>query len=277
MMETKTRKGMSERSIKAKIVTKLTEFLGSIADPDIADIIRENSIISGGAIASMLLGEKVNDYDIYLKNIDAAIAVSNYFIKRDIEKRSIAVSIKEVENIKRETEKRVFYDFPGGIIRALHPDGSYSIRAITSNALTLSDDVQLITRFYGTPEEIHRNFDFIHCTNYYDCLTGKLVLNIDAMHSLMSKRLYYAGSLYPIASLLRIRKFLDRDWTISAGQVAKISLQLTDIQLTPSILAEQLLGVDLLYMSAFLEKLQFQEGEELDMGLVATLLDEVFD
>ena len=27
---------------------------------------------------------------------------------------------------------------------------------------TLSDKIQLVTRFYGTPEEIHKNFDFVH-------------------------------------------------------------------------------------------------------------------
>ena len=38
--------------------------------------------------------------------------------------------------------------------------------------LTLSGAVQLIIRFYGPPEEIHANYDFIHCTCCWQSSNG---------------------------------------------------------------------------------------------------------
>ena len=35
---------------------------------------------------------------------------------------------------------------------------------LTSNAITLSDQIQIVIRFWGEVEEIHKNYDFAHCT-----------------------------------------------------------------------------------------------------------------
>jgi hypothetical protein len=47
---------------------------------------------------------------------------------------------------------------------------------LSSNAVTLSDKVQLIIRFYGEPSEIHTNFDFVHCTSYWSSSDRQLHL-----------------------------------------------------------------------------------------------------
>ena len=50
-------------------------------------------------------------------------------------------------------------------------------------------------------------------------------------------------ALYPIASLLRIRKFIERGWRITAGQMLKIIWQLQDVNLSdPAVMREQLTG-----------------------------------
>jgi hypothetical protein len=102
---------------------------------DMISTIKCNCVITGGAIASMLLGEKVNDYDIYFQDEELAKSVRKYFIKH----------------------------YP----RTDKPVDGLSILMTTSNSITLSHGFQLITRFTGAPEEITSNFDFIHCTNYW--------------------------------------------------------------------------------------------------------------
>src|SRR5699024_9904883 len=35
---------------------------------------------------------------------------------------------------------------------------------LTTNAISLKGKIQLVIRFYGEPEQIHDNYDFIHAT-----------------------------------------------------------------------------------------------------------------
>jgi len=276
-MSARRKKSLSERGIRLHLEQVLANFTKSIDDEEIKDIIRNKSIITGGCIASMLLGEAINDYDIYFTDLESALKITQYFVKRDLGDRSPPVSIKDITNIKGKDEQRVFCKMRSGMMRALHKDRKFSVRVLTSNAITLSDDVQLITRFAGSPDQIFENFDFVHCTNYYVSGTGEVVLRKEALHSLLAKRLIYHGSLYPIASIMRVRKFLDRGWTISAGQIVKMSLQLPGMEITKETLTEQLLGVDLWYMIQFLEKLDMKDGEAVDTAVISRLLDEVFD
>ncbi|MCP3673504.1 MAG: hypothetical protein GY829_03400, partial [Gammaproteobacteria bacterium] len=57
--------GRKRSGIRREIKKKMSEWLKSIKDDDVREIAAEDAIITGGAIASMLLGEQVNDFDIY--------------------------------------------------------------------------------------------------------------------------------------------------------------------------------------------------------------------
>jgi acyl carrier protein len=81
-----------------------------------------------------------------------------------------------------------------------------------------------------------------------------------------------------------MRKFIDRGWTISAGQVLKMAFQIKDLNLYDVLtLKEQLIGVDSVY---FLELLSLIEKElkenplredfSLDYSLLANLIDNLF-
>lgn len=48
---------------------------------EIAQIISDNTIITGGSIASMLSGAPINDFDIYFRNRKAAFRVAQYYVE----------------------------------------------------------------------------------------------------------------------------------------------------------------------------------------------------
>lgn len=73
---------MKRRTIKRILRKKFKEFLDSIDDERVQKLVAENSIITGGAISSMLLHEKVNDFDVYFKNSETALAVAEYYVGR---------------------------------------------------------------------------------------------------------------------------------------------------------------------------------------------------
>ena len=157
--------------------------------------------------------------------------------------------------------------------------GKYRPVFFSENAVTLSDRMQVVIRFCGEPQKIHENYNYAHCMCYYDYTKGELATPIDALESIMSKALVYKGSLYPIASLFRLRKFIARGWRITAGQMLKIIWQLNGVDLSdPKVLREQLIGVDQAYMHQLLRALENREpGTKIDATYLATLIDQIFE
>jgi len=157
---------------------------------------------------------------------------------------------------------------------------------LTSNAITLADEVQLIIRFQGEPEEIHKNYDFVHCTNYYTSWDDEIVLQKDALECILNKELKYIGSKYPLCSVIRTRKFITRGWTINAGQYVKMCWQISQLDLSDiNVLEDQLVGVDSAYFHQIIQGLKEKQEENAKGGLTTdvdgtylmTLVDKIFN
>lgn len=157
----------------------------------------------------------------------------------------------------------------------------YQPKFLTTNAVTLTDKIQCTVRFYGTPEEIHKNYDFVHCTNYWTSYYNQLVLHAESLEAILDKRLIYQGSLYPLSSIIRIRKFIQKGWKINAGQLLKMCFQLSKINLSDiHKLEDQLMGVDTMYFFDLIERLKEQQKHApegtIDQEYVCTLVDKIF-
>lgn len=174
----------------------------------------------------------------------------------------------------------VFIKSDGMIINkdANPEDRDCIVQCITSNAISLTDGVQIITRFHGDAEEIHSNFDFDHCKGVYDHHTGDLHIADTTYECIINQHLRYSGSKYPLASIIRTRKFVARGFTIDAGQYVKMALQLNNLDLNnPGILAEQLVGVDLSYFSWLIEAINSCNIEDDSESYVQLMLRAIFD
>lgn len=150
---------------------------------------------------------------------------------------------------------------------------------LSSNAITLSHKMQLVLRFVGTPEQIHETYDFVHATNYWTDKEG-LVTNQEALEALLARELVYRGSKYPLASIFRTRKFIQRGWNLHIGNYIKMAIQLNDFDLTnEKVLEEQLTGVDSLYMRQVINAINIQKknnpGFEYNSLYVCELCDRI--
>jgi len=275
-------RGLRETQIKAALQKKFNGWLKSLPD-HLRSTAKNNSLITGGSIASLLLGEKMNDLDVYFKNLETSITFSEHYAKihnmrttgEDIEH-----VLLDITNIHGVVEQRYVIDNDTMPLRRLgkwEGEGEHAPRCFTSNAISLAGDIQLITRFYGSAEEIHKNFDFVHCTNVYDPSTNELHLSMEALKSLMAKRLIYTGSLYPFASVFRTKKFLLRGWDISAGQMMKMLLQINEIHMTAEVMRDQVVGVDATYMRRFLKLCGERNIDACDNTSMGQILDEIFE
>jgi hypothetical protein len=323
----------------------INNWLESVEDKELAKEMSGKIIVTGGCIASMLLDEKVNDFDVYFADVDIAEKVAKYYVnqfaqnpplrfssgqKVEIGVMALAGRIKilvksagvaseegdeggyqffetappqnaadyvdrvvgdpELEAVIRESEDVGLPDVENEQLKDLVEDIGKDLKDkrrtkfrpvfLTSNAITLSDNIQLCIRFCGSPEEIHKNFDFVHCCNYYTHATGELVLKKEALEALLTKELRYVGSLYPICSLIRVRKFLKRGWSCNAGQFIKMIYQVNALNLSDiKVLEDQLTGVDAAYFAQLIQLIKsdiVERNVEIDQTYIIELIDRLF-
>lgn len=157
--------------------------------------------------------------------------------------------------------------------------GQYRPIFLSANSITLYNKVQLVFRFFGEPSVIHSYYDYVHCTNFWSSWDDALVLPPRALECILAKELVYQGSLYPICSLFRMRKFIQRGWTITAGQVLKMALQISKLDLEKiDVLNDQLVGVDAAYFTDLMCRIQKENADHdrVDGAYVMKVIDQLF-
>ena len=282
---------MNRKAIKSILGKKFKELLVSIDDLKVRDLVQRNSIITGGSIVSLLLNEEVHDYDIYFTNKNTCLQVANYYVNKfnEVHPHTNALVKEDEDRIKifissvgvagdDETEPNMekYEEHYNAPIKS-----KYRPVYLSSNAITLADQVQLVIRFYGEADKIHENYDFVHCTNYWTSIDGKLTLKQGALEAILNKELKYVGSKYPLCSIIRTRKFINRGWTINAGQYLKMCMNLQDYDLRDiKVLEDQLVGVDSGYFSMLIDALNEKKNSNVDFKIdnnyVATIIDKIF-
>ncbi len=298
---------MQAKTIKKILKSKLTNWADSIEDEKVRSLVKKNTILTGGAIASMLLDEEVKDFDVYFRDHKTTVAVAEYYVSKfnenngenakvlwsgdlrpedDINRVRIMIKSRGVASERPTQLDKPFEDVFDVVDKEqveATEDGRAKFRPIflSSNAITLSQKIQIVVRFHGEPAEIHKNYDFVHCTNYYDMGEDLLALNQNALESLLSKTLVYQGSKYPLCSVIRTRKFIQRGWHINAGQYLKMCFQLSELDLKDiNVLEDQLIGVDSAYFGKLIAVLRDKyEGDSnfvINDGYLSTLIDKIF-
>lgn len=269
---------MKKSLIKQHLIRKHEDFISSIEDASIRDIVNTKGFITGGAIPSLLLNEEVNDYDYYFSTHEAAFKVAEYFVQqynRLYDKNFIVEDGDDHPSIIIPSQ---------GIAKPsnLKDAAPYTPIFLSENAITLASGIQLVFRFHGNPAFIHQNYDFAHTICYFLPAQKEMVLQPAALESILTKELIYTGSPYPLASIIRAKKFIKRGWSISASQYLKMCFHLNQLDLTDiETLRAQLTGVDTFYFSNLVTKLKLEQEKNVDFVLdehyLFTVLEEIFD
>jgi hypothetical protein len=296
---------MQIKTIQKTIVNKLNEWLVTIEDIKLRDEVKKNILVSGGSITSMLLNEPVNDYDIYINDMSVLVKLSNYYVSGNLEIKVLdgrnlkdyidkhssdyrECNIEDIHNsyatslrtLKENQVKLYFHSSKGGLkVNENKKELNYDVVFFSPNAISLSNDIQIVTRFHGNNEDIHKTFDFIHATNYFTFEKG-LVTNKAALESILTKQLKYQGSLYPLTTIIRIKKFLKRGWNINAGEMLKVMFQISELDLKNiDVLEDQLIGVDVAYFGKLIEVLRAVENLEtkINSTYLNAIIDKVFN
>jgi hypothetical protein len=314
---------MKAKTIKAVLRKKIDEWIASIEDESLRELAKKETVVTGGAIASMLLRESVNDFDVYFLTKETTKRVAEYYcskfnpttrkgipckttIQEDDDGR-IRIVIKSAGIASEDGTEKPYeyfeaqpegqaqgyvaaimkdsgeiqdtYEETEALAQQTEDDGKPKYRPVflSTNAITLSHRIQIVIRFYGEPDQIHENYDYVHCTNYWKSDDSELVLRPAALEALLTKELRYVGSKYPVCSVIRLRKFMARGWTVNAGQILKILMQVSALDLTDiAVLQDQLTGVDSAYFLEVISKLKEKDPEKVNTAYLIEIIDRMF-
>lgn len=292
---------MQIKTISKNIKFKLNEWLETITDASLRSKVKNNILVSGGSITSMMLNEPINDYDIYLKDRNVLLDLVKYYtnpysslleILQGQDKEQLLSSLKYTDNSygaalrnMKDDQIKLYIQGGNGGIRVNEDkkpeELNYTPLFFSPNAISLSNDLQIVIRFFGDAEAIHKTFDFIHATNYFTFEEG-LVTNKEALQSIISKQLSYQGSLYPVTSVIRAKKFVKRGWNINAGEYLKMMFQVSELNLQDTdVLDDQLLGLDVAFFDALIRILRDVKEKNPDFKLTPqyfnTIINKVFN
>ena len=256
---------MKTKTINLTICKKFDEWLASITDTAVAEKVKDGTICTGGAIASMLLREPVNDFDFYFKDLATTEAVARYYASRmampvrEGSVNPVTISVETEDGRVRIRSKSAgiagetatpYQYFEGKPPEASEEYANNVLKAksekeekpdfrpvfMSDNAISLSGDVQLVIRFYGQPDDIHENYDFVHATNYWTSWDRKVVLRTDALECLLAKKLLH----------------------------------------NIKVLQEQLIGMDVDYFAQILEALKGTDPAKINSAYLIEIIDRVF-
>lgn len=299
---------MNKKNMAKALKAKIDDWLKSIDNPDVVKVIKSDAIVTGGALVSLITGEPPNDYDIYFKTKEACLMVARYYANKwntmypNKPKVIIEVGSKGVDGKVIDEDRITCFikgvgiaaeDDESGIDDETEPvyDGEpnveesaeankpkYRPRYFSTNAISLSDKIQIVIRFYGPVQDIHKNYDYAHCTCSYDYKENCVTLPKKALECIINKELYYMGSRYPLCSIIRSRKFIMRGWHINAGQYLKMCLQLNELDLHDfETFKDQLAGVDSTYFAKAIDGIEKRMRNDPDFKVDNNYLFEVIN
>lgn len=160
--------------------------------------IPDGTFLAGGAVLSLMTGNKINDLDLYFSSREA-----------------VAEFIEENSGVY------------------LHSVTDKSISLSLSTTKYGTKEFQLIYfDSYNNADEIFRDFDFSVCMCAYNFDDKQFHFHKDFWEHLGAKKLVFSPSTkFPIISLLRVEKYQQKGFSISNGELRKIALAISKLNL----------------------------------------------
>ena len=179
--------------LKSSIASYYNLQMKKLGDKKLESLFFEHGIITGGCIASLAHDEAVKDIDVYAKTAKGLNFVQTYMtsLMPHSQIASLDKYVLDDEGNKQVTVK-------GAI-------------AITSNAITLTNDVQFI--ILGEAEDCRQKFDFIHCMPWFDIASQKLYLSEYQWRCIQHKKIKVNPTYRSEVKQNRIDKYIKRGWT----------------------------------------------------------------
>lgn len=226
---------------------KIKKILGN----DVYDLLKGcEVVVAGGAITSIFTGKDINDWDLYFKSYNhLRVFLANVFNKDH--------EIKDSEFFADTPAFKLVY--VNNTSRSiLFVDGQNKLQAIHY-------------AFYAECSDIFKSFDFTLNMGAYDFAKEEFVLHESFMHDNASRRIVFnPDTTYPIISMLRVNKYIERGYSISKKEMFKVALAVNNLKIgTWEQLEDQLSG----FYGVDVSKI-FDKAKEFSLEAGMSMLDD---
>jgi len=155
--------------------------------------------IAGGMITSLFTNREINDIDVYLKSFDDLITLLKVF---NYNGKILSATNKSVMIIYNENKI------------------DYKINIIYFD-------------FFDVAEDIFKCFDFTCVMGVYDVRHEKFLFHESFfLHNSQRRLVFNKSTNYPLMSLFRVKKYVDRDYEISKNEYLRIVLKCMTLNIT---------------------------------------------
>lgn len=178
--------------------------LKKIINKEVFDLFVEcKAMLVGGALTSLLTRQPVNDFDIYFKSEEDFLKAVGDLKKNDI------LSPYELCFLG-STDKSATFRMAGSDIK-----------------------VQYIHQaFYPDVTSVFDDFDFTINMVGYDFESDKVIYNKNALHHIAQRMLVVnPKTKFPLISVLRVGKYVDRGYYISKKEMVKLLIAVTGLEI----------------------------------------------
>ena len=160
---------------------------------------RYNAIIAGGMITSLFTRNEIHDVDVYFRRPE-----------------DLAAFVEEIwgSYIASHTKKATMF--------------------VTRNRNIGKDIyVQVIHfKYFQTPQEVFDTFDFTHVMGAYDFAIEDFILHKDFLkHNAQRILKFNKNTAFPLISLIRSNKYMDRGYSISKPELMRIILTCMNLEI----------------------------------------------
>ena len=208
----------------------------------------KRAFIAGGALTSALTNRKINDFDIYFRT-------------------------------EKECQEAIDH------LKALN---NYKCVAMTENAVTFKRElsfsnsgevIQLIRATHLINECIYdtiSSFDFTINMAAYDLSSGNVIAHKDFYKDNMKRKLVFnEDTKYPIVSMHRAIKYMERGYKLSGYEQVKIALAINNLKMEDyRDLKVQLQGIDTSIFQSITDKLMANPDNEYNYETFKSKMEE---
>jgi len=176
---------------------KIQKMLELIRPGLLKELISNDASICGGTWTSLYSNTKVNDLDIFFKNVVDYVSMKIYMSVNTTNYTHSFESINAVSYLDNFSGKKI----------------------------------QLIKKRYGDTTEIINEFDFICCMCGYSFKEEKMYYHEDFMKQAKDKRVHYnyKSTSGVIGTLIRVQKYSARGFVVNPIDVTKIALKVNEL------------------------------------------------
>ena len=217
---------------------------------------------AGGCFASLLRGEKVQDYDVFFVDPEEALEFMQGFVDKASPSGLTGFGIPDaclVGEPKSLHIRGAVWQNPA--LRTKY-EKTTVLRCVSEMAVTYKirgSLYQVVFMLSGRTEEVLRSFDFEHARCGYIPGGGGFVVGPRFFESVASNELMYrAGDAkYPLGTLIRMADRVKRGWHVNDVEWVKVAFDISSLVLSdPRVMAAQLKGVDVIVLHSLVEKLK---------------------